>query len=90
MEGGENRDVNQYKYRTKYSCDEYGFDMDEFDGKGVVEYSMGGWNEYDEDTLKFVKKVCLYYCQAISDDYSVEDFEMPERYLELVNKGVAK
>ena len=58
--------------------------MDEFDGKGVVEYSMGGWNEYDDDTLKFVKKVCLYYSQALSDDWGCEEFEMPERYLELV------
>ena len=83
---GEERDINQYSYR-RYG-DEYGYDIDEFNGQGVVEYSMGGWNEYDEDILKFVKKVLHYYSKECTDNWrqvcDTMSFEMPERYLELV------
>ena len=85
VETGEDADPNQYRYRTKYSCDEYGFDLDEFDGKDIVKYGMRGFLEYDENTLKFCKKVLLYWCKAYSDNWEADEFEMPSKYLELLN-----
>ena len=79
---GEQAEPSQYRY-TRYG-DDYGFDIGEFDGKNVVEYSMGGFNEYDDDFLKFCKKVCLYYAKEISNNWRAEEFEMPSRYLDLV------
>ena len=86
VEGGENADINQYKYSPRYSGDEYGFDLDEFDGESVVSFEGYGFNSYDEDTLKFVKKLCMHYARQISDDWRVEEFEMNAKYLELVTK----
>ena len=86
VESGEYADPNQYKYRSKYGCDEFGFDLDEIDGKGIVEYGMGGFLEYDEHVLRFCKKVCLYWAKAYADNWDNEQFEMPEKYLSLLNK----
>ena len=85
VEGGEDADINQYRYRTKFACDEYGFDLDEFDGKDIVKYGMSGFLEYDENTVKFCKKVLLYWCKAYSDNWEADKFEMPSKYLELLN-----
>ena len=85
---GEQTEPSQYRYRNKY-YDEFGFDISEFDGKPVVEYASFGFNKYDENILKFCKKVCFYFCKALSDSNAVINnmmFEMPERYLELLNK----
>ena len=81
---GDEAEESQYRY-TSYG-DYYGFDIDTFEGKSVVEYGDLGFKKYDEDTLKFCKKVCLYYCKQIQFDVLSEEFEMPERYLELINK----
>ena len=83
VEGGENADINQYKYSPKYSGDYYGFDLDEFDGEDVCSYETFGYR-YDDDTLKFVKKLCMHYARQMSEDWRVEEFEMNAKYLELV------
>ena len=80
---GDQAEVSQYRY-TAYG-DYYGFDLDEFNGESVVEYDIG-FSKYDEGTLKFCKKVCLYYCKQIQFDAISVCFEMPKHYLELLIK----
>jgi hypothetical protein len=75
-------EVEPSQYRYAAYGDYYGFDIEEFDGKTVVEYDIG-FKRYDEDLLKFCKKVCLYYCKATQFDSGLVDFTMPGRYLEL-------
>ena len=86
---GDEAEPSQYRYRHPYA-DEYGYDIDEFDGKPVVEYGDFGFKNYDEDILKFCKKVCHYYSKTMSEAWGKMEktmsFEMPERYLELINK----
>ena len=79
---GDESEPSQYRY-TKYG-DYYGYDIDEFEGECVVSYGSSGFLEYDENILKFVKKVCLYYSKQIQFDIMSDKFEMPERYLELL------
>ena len=81
---GDQAEPSQYRYRA-YG-DEFGFDIDEFDSKTVVEYGMLGFKQYDENQLKFCKKVCLYYCKEVQFNRIAEEFEMPEKYLELLKE----
>ena len=80
---GDQSEPSQYRY-TAYG-DYYGYDIDEFEGKTVVEYGGLGFKKYDENELKFCKKVCLYYSKMLIDGgWDSDTFEMPEKYLKLL------
>ena len=86
IQTGEYADINQYRYAPRYSGDEYGFDLDEFDGEDIVKYETFG-NTYDDDIVKFVKKLCMHYGKTISEKgWDATHFEMNAKYLELVTK----
>ena len=84
---GDYAEPSQYRYKSK-NYDEFGFEVDRFDGKNLVEYQMGGFVSVNEPLLKLAKKILLYFCKSGADDYK-GSYEMPERYLELI-KGETK
>ena len=78
---GDYAEPSQYRYKSKY-YDEFGFEIDSFDGKNVVTYKQGGFVEIDEDALKMAKKVLLYWCKSDIDAWE-GSYEMPSKYLEI-------
>lgn len=84
VQTGDYADPSEYRYKSK-NYDEFGYAIDEFNGKSIIEYANFGFKEYDENLLKFVKKLCLYYSKELCLDSYPDEFEMPDRYLELIS-----